>query len=151
MNFGYFVQDTGSMKKHFWYFLIPLSGQASGSRRCWKMHCSAEALAFRVLKLYSWISGILFNILALRKNIFGTIWHHPQGKLQAQGGVGRRPWHSEFWSCKHEFQGILFNTLALWKNKIGSFWYCPLGQLQAHADVGKYSPGALAYRVFKLL
>ena len=46
MNFGYFVQHTGPKKKHFWYYLTPPSGQASGSRRCWK-----EALAFRVLKL----------------------------------------------------------------------------------------------------
>ena len=37
MNLGYFVQHTSHMKKRYWYFLIPPSGPASGSRRCWKM------------------------------------------------------------------------------------------------------------------
>ena len=37
MNFGYFGQHTSSMKKHYGYFIKPPSGQASGSRRCWKM------------------------------------------------------------------------------------------------------------------
>ena len=37
MNFGYFVQHIGPMKKHYWFFLIPPSGPASGSWRCWKM------------------------------------------------------------------------------------------------------------------
>ena len=37
MNFGYFVDHTGPMEKHCWYILIPPSGQASGSMRCWKM------------------------------------------------------------------------------------------------------------------
>ena len=37
MYFGYFGQHTSFMKKNYWYFLIPPSGQASGSIRCWKM------------------------------------------------------------------------------------------------------------------
>ena len=37
VNFGYFGQHTSAMKKHYGYFLIPPSGQASGSIRCWKM------------------------------------------------------------------------------------------------------------------
>ena len=37
MNFGYFVQHISLNKKHYGYFLIPPSGQASGSRRYWKM------------------------------------------------------------------------------------------------------------------
>ena len=36
MNFGYFGQHTSCMKKHYWLFLLPPSGQASCSRRCWK-------------------------------------------------------------------------------------------------------------------
>ena len=37
MNFGYFVQHTSLMKKHYWYLLIQPSGPASGSKRCWKL------------------------------------------------------------------------------------------------------------------
>ena len=37
MNFGYFGQHISSMKKYYWYILISPLGQASGSRRCWKI------------------------------------------------------------------------------------------------------------------
>ena len=37
MNFGYLGQYITSMKKYYRYILIPLSGQASGSKSCWNM------------------------------------------------------------------------------------------------------------------
>ena len=36
MNFGYFVQYTSPLNRHYWYFVISPSGPASG-RRCRKM------------------------------------------------------------------------------------------------------------------
>ena len=51
--------------------------------------CSPEALASRVLKLRTWILGILVSILAQWKNIMGTFLNRLQGKLQAQEGVGK--------------------------------------------------------------
>ena len=31
MNLGEFVQHTSPLNKHYWYFLMPASGPASGS------------------------------------------------------------------------------------------------------------------------
>ena len=65
MNFGYFVQHISLNKKHYGYFLIPPSGQASGSKSCWKMQST-------VIKLLTWIFGILFKIPALTKTTIGN-------------------------------------------------------------------------------
>ena len=46
MNFGYFGQHTSSMKKHYGYFLMPPSEQASGSGRCWKTFPEAQSWGF---------------------------------------------------------------------------------------------------------
>ena len=37
MKFGYFVQYTSPLKRHYWYCLISPSGLASASRRSYKM------------------------------------------------------------------------------------------------------------------
>ena len=44
MNFGYFGQHTRCMKKPYWLFLLPPSGQASCSRRCWKRHSKGTGI-----------------------------------------------------------------------------------------------------------
>ena len=44
MNFGYCVQYRRPLKKHYWYFLIPPSGPASGSRGCWKMESGGPGI-----------------------------------------------------------------------------------------------------------
>ena len=104
-------------------------------------------------KLLTWVIGILFNILALWKDIIGILWYNPQGHLQAQGGV-------EIWSVEALTStvlkllawilGILFNILALWIEIIGILWYHLQGQLQAES-VAKCSSEALSINSLKLL
>ena len=86
---------------------------------------SPEALACTVLMPQPWIFGKLFNILALWINIVGIFWCHPQGRPQAQKGVGK--WSPEVLACtvlipQPWILGKLFNILALWINIIGIFW-----------------------------
>ena len=37
LSFGEVVQHTSPLNKHYWHYLIPPSGAASDSRRCWKI------------------------------------------------------------------------------------------------------------------
>ena len=111
-----------------------------------------EALACTVLMPRPWILGNLFNIPTLWINIFGIFWYHPQGQLQAQGGVGK--WRPEVLVSTvlklfTGFLGILFNMLSLWKDIIGIFCYHPQGQPQAQEGVGKWSSEALESTVFE--
>ena len=166
--------------------------------------CSPEALASWVLRLWTWILGILFNILALWKNIIGSFWYHPQGQLQAHGGVGkccpealasrvlkllswiwgilvsilalrkkhygyfliapsgqasgpRRCWKLQSWGPGiQNFAAVNMNLryfvqhTGCMKNIIGTFWYQPQGKLQPHGGVGKCRPEAQASKVLKL-
>ena len=101
-----------------------------------------------------WILGNLFYIPTIWINIIGIFWYHPQGQLQAQGGVGK--WRPEalvstVLKLFTWFLGILFSMLALWKYIISIFWYYPQGQLRAQEGVGKWSPEALESTVLKLL
>ena len=54
MNFGYFVQYTSPLNRHYWYFVISPSGSASG-RRCCKM--DFWGLSINSCKLLTWILG----------------------------------------------------------------------------------------------
>ena len=115
---------------------------------------SPEALACTALMPRPWNLGNLFNIPTLWINIFGIFLYHPQGQLQAQGGVGK--WRPEalvstVLKLFTWFLGILFNMLALWKDIICTFCYHPQGQPRAQEGVGKWIPGALASTVLKLL
>ena len=147
MNFGYFGQHTSSMKKHYGYFLIPPSGQASGSRRCWKMQ--------------SWGQGIQsFEAVNMNFGYFGQhtcsmnkhYWYiliPPSG--QASGLIrcwkmqSRGPGIQSFQAVNMNFGYFGQHTSSLIKI-VGTFWYHLLGKLQAHEGVGKCSPKALASR-----
>ena len=109
---------------------------------------SPEALACTVLMPQPWILGKLFNILALWINIIGIFWYHPQGRSQAQKGVGK--WSPEALACtvlmpQLWILGKLFNILEFWINIIGIFLYHPQGWLQTLESVGILSLKALAY------
>ena len=114
---------------------------------------SPEALACTVLMPQPWILGKLFNILALWINIIGIFWYHPQGRPQAQKGVGK--WSPEALACTALMPrpwnlGNLFNIPTIWINVFGIFLYHPQGQLQAQRGVIKWRPEALVSTVLKL-
>ena len=62
LNFGEVVQHISPLNKHYWHFLIPPSGPASGSRRCWKLDsCSQGAQSygdFHISFLVLWANTI---------------------------------------------------------------------------------------------
>ena len=129
MNFGYFVQHTGPMKKHYWYFLIPPSGPASGSWRCWKMLSwgpgiqSFEAVIMNL--------GYFGQHTSPMKKHYGYVLIAPSGQasgprtywpyektllvlfyttlrasfrlMEMLENAVLRPCHPEFWSCYNEF------------------------------------------------
>ena len=152
MIFGYDISRTwvsNLVRSDFGYHHLGRPQAQKGVRKC-----RPEALACTVLMPRPWIFGNLFNIPTLWINIFGIFWYHPQGQLQAQGGVGK--WRPEalvstVLKLFTWFLGILFNMLSLWKDIIGIFCYHPQGQPQAQEGVGKWSPGTLASTVLKLL
>ena len=99
MNFGYFVQHTSPMKKHYFYFLIQPSGPASGSRRCYNMESwgpsnnSLEALA---------MNFGYFSMLSLWKDIIGFFLYHPS--------CWRKCWKMESWGPSiHSFKAFNMN------------------------------------------
>ena len=115
---------------------------------------SPEALVCTVLMPQPWIFGKLFNILALWINIVGIFWCHPQGRPQAQKGVGK--WSPETLACRVLMPqpwilGKLFYILALWIIIIGIFWYHPHGRPQAQKGVRKWSPAAKVPKVVQIL
>ena len=138
VNFGYFVQHIGPMKKHYWFFLIPPSGPASGSWRCWKMLSwgpgiqSFEAVIMNLEYLGQHTSSM--------KKHYGYFLIAPSG--QASGP--RRCWKLQSWGPGiQNFEAVNMNLgyfvqhTGWMKNIIGTFWYQPQGKLQAHGDVGK--------------
>ena len=87
MNFGYCVQYKRPLKKHYWYFLIPPSGPASGSRGCWKMESWGPGI--QSLEAFNINFGYFVqHTCPLKKNIISIFWYNPQGKFQAQEGAG---------------------------------------------------------------
>ena len=70
VNFGYFGHHTKAMKKHYGYFLIPPSGQASGSIRCRKMQSQGPGVhSFQAVNMNFWYVGQHTGLL---KNNMGT-------------------------------------------------------------------------------
>ena len=95
MNFGYFGQHTRCKKKPYWLFLLPPSGQASCSRRCWKRHSKGTGIKrFEAVNVNIGYPG---SVPALWKNIMGTFWYHLQSKVQAQEGVGKCSPEAQLW------------------------------------------------------
>ena len=62
MNFGYFGQHISSKKKHYGYFFKPPSGQAPGSRRCWKMHLRPWHPEFWSWKREFWVLWSAYHL-----------------------------------------------------------------------------------------
>ena len=71
----------------FGIFLYHPQGQLQAQRGVIKWR--PEALVSTVLKLFMWFLGILFNMLALWKDIICIFCYHPQGQPRAQEGVGK--------------------------------------------------------------
>ena len=71
----------------FGIFLYHPQGQLQAQRGVIKWR--PEALVSTVLKLFTWFLGILFNMLALWKDIICIFCYHPQGQPRAQEGVGK--------------------------------------------------------------
>ena len=143
----YFVQYASPLKRHYLYFLLPPSGPASGSRRCWKMDSWSPGIhSFEAFNMN-------FNTQTLRKCIIGIFWYCPQGQLQIQGSVWKLSLEALV-STVLKLLNMNFGYCVqcdLWKNIIGIFRYHPQGQLQAQEGVGKWNPEALASRVLELL
>ena len=56
LNFGEVVQHISPLNKHYWHFLIPPSGPALGSRRCWKLDsCSQGAQSYGDFHISFWV------------------------------------------------------------------------------------------------
>ena len=132
MNFGYFVQHNSPLKKNYWYFLIPASGPPSGSRRFCNMESWGPSInSFESFNMYFryFVQYTILYDSPLNRH-YGYFWYHPQGKLQAEEGVGK--WSSEALASTvlkllTWILGILFNILALWKDLFGIVWYHPQG------------------------
>ena len=120
-NFGYFVQHIGPMKKHYWFFLIPPSGPASGSWRCWKMLSwgpgiqSFEAVIMNLGYLGQHTSSKKKTLWVLFNSTFRASFR-PKKVLEI---AVLRPWHPELCSCKHESQ-IFCSTYWLYEKH---YWY----------------------------
>ena len=150
MNFGEFVQHTNHLNKHYWYFLIPPSGPASGSRRCWKMETWGPGV--HSFEAFHMISGYFVQYASPLKIHYQYFLILPSGPASGS----RRCWKMESWSPGiHSFEafnmnlGILVNTQTLRKYIIGIFLYHPQGQLQAQEGLVIWSPVALATTVLK--
>ena len=121
VNFGYFVQHIGPMKKHYWFFLIPPSGPASGSWRCWKMLSwgpgiqSFEAVIMNLGYLGQHTSSKKKTLWVLFNSTFRASFR-PKKVLEI---AVLRPWHPELWSCKHESR-IFCSTYWLYEKH---YWY----------------------------
>ena len=122
--------------------------------------CSLEALASRVWKLWTWCFGILFNILALWKNIIGIFYTNFRASLRLKKVLENgalRPWNPQFLSLSHDVLCYVQNTRPL-KNHywyfliplsgpasglrrcweiLGSLLFYPQGQFQAQENHGK--------------
>ena len=85
MNFGYFIQHTSTLRKSYWYFLIPTSGPASGSRRCCKMQSWGPCI--HSFEAFNMNLGYFVQHTSPVKNIIGIFSSKPQGQLQGQKGV----------------------------------------------------------------
>ena len=121
VNFGYFVQHIGPMKKHYWFFLIPPSGPASGSWRCWKMLSwgpgiqSFEAVIMNLGYLGQHTSSKKKTLWVLFNSTFRASFR-PKKVLEI---AVLRPWHPELWSGKHESR-IFCSTYWLYEKH---YWY----------------------------
>ena len=103
MKFGKFVQHTNPLNKHFWYFLIPPSRPASGSRRCWKMETWGPGVhSFQAVHM---ISGYFVQYASPLKR------HYWYFMIPSSGPPsGRRCCNMEGWGPNiHSFEAISMN------------------------------------------
>ena len=102
-SWGYFGQYTSSMKKLNGYFLIPISGQASGSRRCWKMQSQSPGIQ---------------SFEAVNKHEFWVYWSAYQRESCALGIHGFEAFLFHFWGFCILAQEIrFFGTLYIKKQR----------------------------------
>ena len=87
----HFIQHTSPMKKRYWYFLIPPSGPASGSRRCWKMESWGPGV--HSFEAFHIISGYFVQYARPLKRHYQYFLILPSGPASGT----RRCWKMESW------------------------------------------------------
>ena len=104
MKFGKFVQHTNPLNKHFWYFLIPPSGPASGSKRCWKMETWGPGV--HSFEAFHMISGYFVQYASPLKRHYWYFMIQPSGPPSGS----RRCCNVECWGPNiHSFEAISMN------------------------------------------
>ena len=117
MNFGYFVQYTSPMKRHYWYFLIQPSGSALGSKRC----CNMESWgpSNHSFEAFNMKFGYFVQYTSPLKRHYWYCLISPSGLASAS----RRSYKMESWGCGiHSF--VAFNMSVHQHPTMGKTQHC---------------------------